>query len=87
VVYVYQSEKSIQVLERSEELDGGPPLPGLSIPLSDLFERDEDEPAQGADVQPGAPVRACPLTPASPPSLVARRPKLGERLVEQAAED
>ena len=37
-VYVYASPTEVQILQRGDELDGAPLLPGFRLPLTDLFE-------------------------------------------------
>ena len=41
--YVYDSPRSVRILERGDTLDGGTVLPGFQVPLSELFEEDSDE--------------------------------------------
>ena len=44
LVYVYESERKINVLGRSDELDGGSVLPGFRIPLTEIFEEELSTP-------------------------------------------
>jgi Uma2 family endonuclease len=37
-VYVYQSPRDVSILERTDTLDGGEVLPGLRLPITELYE-------------------------------------------------
>lgn len=41
--YVYDSPRSVRILERGDTLDGGAVLPGFQVSLSELFEESPDE--------------------------------------------
>ena len=47
-VYDYDTPSSVRVLQVGDELDGGAVLPGFVLPLSRLFETQEDGPAPEA---------------------------------------
>jgi Uma2 family endonuclease len=37
-VYVYQSPTQVSIVERTDTLDGGEVLPGLRLPMAQLYE-------------------------------------------------
>lgn len=43
-VYVYRSPKAVQILDRTDILDGGDVLPDFRVALADLFETEADGP-------------------------------------------
>ncbi len=46
-IYVYDSPKSIRVLDRADTLDGGAILPGFRLPLAEFFEPEGEEAPAG----------------------------------------
>jgi len=47
IIYDYDSPTSVHILTRNQTLDGGTVLPGLQVPLTELFE-DESDPEMDA---------------------------------------
>jgi len=53
-IYVYDSPKSIRVLDRADTLDGGAILPGFRLPLAEFFEPEGEAAPAGDQASAGA---------------------------------